>query len=213
MTNFYLFDFDGTLADSMPTYRDCMLHILDENQVAYPSDIIKIITPLGTAGAGRYFIEQLGLKMSYEQLWDKMKEYLCHAYFHIIPLKANVLPVLQQLKSRGASLNILSAGPHITLDPCMKRLGIWDLFDNVWSADDFNTTKTDPEIYRMVAEKLGTTVENVLFLDDNLDADRTAKEAGMQVCGVYDISSADYEAQMKAIADFYIYDMEQLLKL
>ena len=29
----YLFDFDGTLVDSMPTYVAAMLRILDENQV------------------------------------------------------------------------------------------------------------------------------------------------------------------------------------
>ena len=27
----YLFDFDGTLVDSMPTFVSCMLRILDEN--------------------------------------------------------------------------------------------------------------------------------------------------------------------------------------
>ena len=213
MTNIYLFDFDGTLVDSMPTFVSCMLRILDENQISYPADIVKTITPLGAAGTARYYIEQLGLKMSYERLGDLMKEYLSDAYFYTIPLKSNVLKTLQQLKNRGASLNILTASPHVTLDPCAKRLGLWELFDNIWSCDDFGTSKADPDIYRMAAEKLGTTVENVLFLDDNLDADRTAKAAGMQVCGVYDPSSADYEAQMKAIADFYIYDMAQLLEL
>ena len=43
----YLFDFDGTLVDSMPTYGAVMKRILDENRVSYGDDIIKIITPLG----------------------------------------------------------------------------------------------------------------------------------------------------------------------
>ena len=213
MSKFYLFDFDGTLVDSMPSYVSCMLRILDENQIRYPDNIVKIITPLGTTGTARYFIEQLGLKMSTEQLWALMREYLCDAYYHTIPLKPNVLQVLKALKSRGASLNILTAGPHITLDPCAKRLGLWELFDSVWSCDDFHTTKTDPEIYRMVAAKLGTTAENVLFLDDNLDADKAAKAAGMQVCGVYDESSAAYAEEMKSVADYYVYDMKELLNL
>ena len=45
----YLFDFDGTLVDSMPAYISVMLRILDENNIKYESDIIKIITPLGYA--------------------------------------------------------------------------------------------------------------------------------------------------------------------
>ena len=33
----YLFDFDGTLVDSMPTYITAMLRILDENNISYDS--------------------------------------------------------------------------------------------------------------------------------------------------------------------------------
>ena len=37
-----------------------------------------------------------------------------------IPAKENVVSVLMELKKRGASLNILTASPHITLDACLK---------------------------------------------------------------------------------------------
>ena len=62
----------------------------------------------------------------------------------------------------------------------------------------------------MAAERIGVKVEDVLFLDDNFNADKTAKEAGMRVCAVYDDSSAEYEAEMRAVADHYIYDFSEL---
>ena len=101
----------------------------------------------------------------------------------------------------------------MTLDPCVKRLGIGDLFENIWSCDDFGTTKADPAIYQLAAERLGVVVEDVLFLDDNLNADQTAKTAGMQVCGVYDDSSKDYVEEIKAVTDYYIYDFAELPEL
>ena len=208
---YYLFDFDGTLVDSMPTFCSCMLRILDENHISYDDSIIKIITPLGLNGSAEYFINNLGLNMGKEQLVLLMKEYMLDAYFHTIPAKKNVPEVLKALKAQGASLNVLTASPHITLDACLKRLGMWELFDNVWSCDDFNTTKADPQIYVLAAKKLNRSVEEVLFLDDNLNADQTAKAAGMQVCGVYDESSKDYVDQMKAATDFYIYNFQELL--
>lgn len=213
MKKAYLFDFDGTLVDSMPTFVSAMLRILDENHIPYDNGIIKIITPLGLNGTAEYYINQLGVKMDKDQLMSVMKEYMLDAYFHTIPAKKNVPEVLKALKAQGASLNVLTASPHITLDACLKRLGLWTLFDNVWSCDDFNTTKADPQIYVRAAEKMNTTVENVLFLDDNLNADLTAKSAGMQVCGVYDESSKDYVEQMKAANDYYIYDFQELLHL
>ena len=209
----YLFDFDGTLVDSMPVFASSMLRILDEDSVSYSADIVKIITPLGLSGTANYFLNQLGLQMSKEALMELMKTYFMDAYFHTIPAKKNVPEVLKALKAQGASLNVLTASPHITLDACLKRLGLWDLFDNVWSCDDFNTTKADPQIYVLVAKRLNRSVEEVLFLDDNLNADLTAKTAGMQVCGVYDESSRDYVEQMKSATDFYIYDFQELLAL
>lgn len=207
---YYLFDFDGTLVDSMPTFCSCMLRILDENHISYAKDITKTITPLGLNGTAEYFIHTLGLSMEKAPLISLMKDYMMDAYYYTIPAKANVISVLQTLKERGASLNILTASPHITLDACLKRLGMWELFDNIWSCDDFATTKADPQIYVMAAERLHTTAENVLFLDDNLNADTVAKSAGMRVCGVYDESSRDYAEQMKTVADYYIYDFQEL---
>ena len=213
MYQYYLFDFDGTLVDSMPTFCSCMLRILDENHISYPADITKTITPLGLNGTATYFIDVMGVQMDKTDLMKLMGDYLMDAYLHTIPAKDSVIDVLKELKANGASLNILTASPHITLDPCLKRLGMWELFDNVWSCDDFATTKADPGIYTQVAEKLGVPAAQILFLDDNIHADRTAKKAGMPVCGVYDDSSKDFIEQMKQANDYYIYNFKELLAI
>lgn len=208
----YLFDFDGTLVDSMPTYVSAMLRILDENQISYDKDIVKIITPLGIMGTAEYFAN-MGVEMTKEEMIDLMKKYMLEAYLYHIPAKENVISVLRKLKDKGCNLNVLTASPHVTLDACLKRLGIYDLFTNVWSCDDFNTTKADPLIYKMAAEKIGESIEEILFLDDNYNADETAKKAGMLVCGVYDDSSKEYVDEIKEITDYYVYDFEELLTI
>ena len=207
----YLFDFDGTLVDSMPTFISTMLGVLEENNISYPENIVKIITPLGLEGTSDYFINELGLNIAKSTLMDKIMENMIHAYHFTIPFKENVGKVLIELKNRGASLNILTASPHITLDACLKRLGLWEIFDNIWSCDDFGTTKADPNIYVMAAQRLGKKPQEVLFLDDNINADITAKQAGMHTCGVYDKSSEDNIEQMKSATDFYIYDFLELV--
>ena len=209
----YLFDFDGTLVDSMPAFIAGVLKELDKNNCKYNDDLIKTITPLGFAGTADYFIKTFALNTTIEELIQAFKDNMANEYFYNIPAKSNVIKVLKQLKEKGASLNVLTASPHITLDACLKRLKIFDLFDNVWSCDDFSTTKANPEIYKMVAKKLNVNIKDVLFLDDNLNANLTAKSAGMKVCGVFDESSADYIEQMKGACDFYIYDFNELLEI
>ena len=206
----YLFDFDGTLVDSMPTYGALMLRILDENGIEYGDDLIKIITPLGFIDTAKYFIG-MGLDMEQDEIVKLMKEYALDAYSNRIPAKEGVIETLRELKRRGHGLNVLTASPHDTLDPCLKRLEIYDIFDHVWSCNDFGTNKSDPEIYRAAARLMGCEVGEVIFLDDNPGADRTAKAAGMQVIGVYDDTSAEYVEEMKSICDGYVYKLGELL--
>lgn len=208
----YLFDFDGTLVDSMPTYIGAMLKILDGEGVSYADDVVKVITPLGLLGTARYFVS-LGVTRSTEELVEQMRELMYEAYVNDIPAKENVERTLRALRDRGDSLNVLTASPHATLDPCLRRLGLYDLFDNVWSCDDFGTTKADPEIYLMAAQRLGARPSDVLFLDDNINADLTAMRAGMRVCGVYDASSAECAEEMMRLCDGYVRDLSQLLDM
>ncbi len=206
----YLFDFDGTLVDSMPVFGGLMLKILNEHGIKYGDDVLKTITPLGYVGTAKYFIS-MGLNKTEEELVALMKEYAVYEYTNTVPAKNNVEKVLKELKSRGDSLNILTASPHDLLDPCLKRLGLYELFDNVWSCEDFQTTKSDPEIYRRAAEKIGVPVNEMIFLDDNYNADKTAKEAGAIVYGVFDQTSAEYSQEIRAVTDKYVTNFIELL--
>ncbi len=205
----YLFDFDGTLVDSMPSFIRACLSVLDDCNIKYKDDIIKTITPLGFSGTADHYIF-LGVNMPRDEIVAEFKRRMLDDYLYKIQPKSNVVDTLIKLKNQGASLNVLTASPHETLDPCLKRVGLYGLFSNVWSCDDFNTSKADPEIYKIAAGKIGVPVSEVLFLDDNIDAGKTAKLAGMNVCGVYDDSSKDYVQEIKAATDFYIYDFLEL---
>ena len=210
MKKTFLFDFDGTLVDSMPTFVSVMLRILDERNIKYGEDIVKIITPLGYRGTAEYF-RTLGVKESTDELVEIMNRYARYEYENNIPAKEGVEKTLLKMKARGYSLNVLTASPHIALDPCLKRLGLFELFDNVWSCDDFNTTKADPEIYKMAAARLGRAVGEVVFVDDNVNAVKTAKAAGMVSVGIYDESGAEFADEFKAAADGYVLKFEELL--
>ena len=207
---YYLFDLDGTLINSMPTFGAMIIRVAYELGIEYPEDIVRIATPLGYIGSAEYFIG-LGAKGSVGEITDRMKEISGLDYENSIPLKEGAEEALRALYDRGASLNVLTASPHGMLDPCLKRLGVYDLFDNVWSSEDFARTKSDPEIYRMAAERMGAAVGDVVFVDDNKGALSTALEAGVRAVGIFDESSAELKDEIAAIAQRYIYSLTELL--
>ena len=108
---------------------------------------------------------------------------------------------------------MLTASPHGMLDPCLKRCGVWELFDNVWSCEDFSASKSDPGIYKMAAEAIGTEVSDVIFVDDNPVAVEAAKRGGMISVGIYDDSSARLVERMKAVSDGNVNTIAELLTL
>lgn len=93
----YLFDFDGTLVDSMPTFVSVMLRILDEYGIKYGDDIVKIITPLGYQGTAEYY-RGLGISLPTTELVELMNNYAQEEYAYKIPAKTPLSKPLKNLK-------------------------------------------------------------------------------------------------------------------
>ncbi len=205
-----IFDLDGTLIDSMPYWSGAMLALLDEHHIDYPANIIEQITPLGNIGTVNYFRDTLGLVIRDDDAIDFIVNNMLPHYRDEIPLKAGVEAYLRRMHAEGYRLAVLTASPHLTLDPCLKRVGVYDLFDAVWSCEDFGKVKSDPTIYTEAVARLGTTIEDCVFYDDNIHAIATAKQAGLTTVGVYDVSGEGFADDLRAIADRYIHSFEEL---
>ena len=206
-----VFDFDGTIMDSMPDWAGKMLNLLDSHGVAYPADIIRTITPLGDGGSARYFIEELGLNMTPQAIQAELDAYALPKYRDSILPKPGVEAVLQALCAAGVPVCILTASPQHMMRPCLERNGLAPYFAFTWCCDDLGMKKNQPEIYARTCAELGTKPENTLFFDDNLLALTTATRAGMLSIGVFDESSAADEAAIRAATVRYLRRWKELL--
>lgn len=211
MQKVYIFDLDGTLVDSMPVGIGIVLGFLDEKGISYPDDIVTTLTPLGYKGSAQYIADHLPGGYGAEKIYEHFKAETLRAYGETIPLKANVKETLEKLKAQGCRLNVLTASPQLLTDICMKRLRVYDLFENVWSIDAFGMSKADEAIYVEAARRLGVTPEECIMADDNLNVLKTAKKVGMATVGVYDESSKDVMEEMRQVADKYVIDFAELV--
>ena len=210
MRKIYIFDLDGTLVDSMEPAVKIVLDFLTERGISYPDGFVKTITPVGFKGIANYYSERMGVPLSTEEIYACFTKSLQKAYAEEIPLKANVKDTLERLHARGDRLNVLTASPHIFTDACLKNHGVYALFENVWSSEDFGTLKSDVNIYHMAAERLNGPIASCIMVDDSLHVLEVAKGAGMQTLGVYDAFSEKDIDKIKELADGYIADFSEI---
>ncbi len=209
----FIFDFDGTIANSMPRIMETLIGFLDEYNIKYGDDIVDKIVPLGYRGVAKYYVK-LGVPMSEDEIFRTLCNRQVGLYSSSkIELKNNVFFTLKKLYERGERLNILSGSTLEMITPCVNRIGFSELFENIWSVGSFGLTKDKPEVYKLVAEKLGVDCQDCLFFDDNYDNLCAAKHVGMRVFGVRDEYSKEHEEKIKEISEKYIRDFSEILDI
>ena len=209
--NTYFFDFDGTLADSMPSYVKALRRIMERNGLRCSDGTIKVTTTLGFEKLSEYLKNKCGICYAKEKLLQEFDEVLHLEYENNVTLKEGALAYIKLLKDGGNSVNILSAGQPRYILTVLRRYGIVDLFDHYLYCDSLGLTKSDPQIYLSAAERVNAKLEDCCFFDDNIEAIQAAAKAGIYTIGVYDKTSEPYEDDIKAIANRYIHHWNELV--
>ncbi|MBR6790810.1 MAG: HAD family phosphatase [Oscillospiraceae bacterium] len=210
MREVYVFDLDGTLVDSMSRFAWGTLSILDEEGIPYDDQLIKIVTPLGYTKTAEYYVG-MGVQDTVEHIVSRIEKKLVHEYSNNIVLKEGVGEYLRRIHAEGARLFVLTASPHIVTDVCLKRNGVYDLFEKVWSVEDFGLSKSDTRIFFEVAKTVGCEPGDIHYFDDNLIAVKNSKAAGLKVYGCYDAHDDHDLAILKDSCDVYVRSFADLL--
>lgn len=210
MGEIYVFDLDGTLVDSMSRFAWGTLSILDEEGIPYDDQLIKIVTPLGYTKTAEYYVD-MGVQDTVEHIVSRIEKKLVYEYSNNIVLKEGVGEYLRCLHAEGARLFVLTASPHIVTDVCLQRNGVYDLFEKVWSVEDFGLSKSDTRIFFEVAKTVGCEPGEIHYFDDNLIAVKNSKAAGLQVYGCYDAHDDHDLAILKESCDVYVRSFADLL--
>lgn len=205
-----IFDMDGTLVDSMDYWAKNFIKKLDEENILYPDDVLNIITPMGIK-RGVQYIHELGNPKTPDVIYNELETAMTAEYSTNIPAKPGAMEYLKKLKEQGVKMCVLSASTHKMIETSAKKCGYFDYMEFIMSCEELEISKSEPEIFKLVADKLGLSVEDVTVFDDNSIAVKSAKEAGARVCAVYDKTSEEYKDEIIASADKYIYSFEELL--
>lgn len=209
----FLFDFDGTLVDSMWMWGaidEAYLRrfgITDFSAENLSSKIVGMSLP----ECAEYFRKEFHIPAEPAEMIRDWEEMTVEKYRREVPLKPGARHFLDVIKGRGEKTAITSSNSPRMIRAAADSLGISEKIDLIITADEVASGKPDPAIYIEAAKRLGVAPEDCLVFEDIPEGILAGKRAGMTVVAVKDDFSAGQEAEKKALAGYMIGSYEELL--
>lgn len=205
-----IFDFDGTIADSMWAWDNLGEDTLKEHNIPLFSDYRKVIRTMSVLNFSKYLTERYPVLGNAEELMDHWHEIMKVKYTTEIKLKPGIIELLETLKKRGYTLYLASATKYEVLMTAVKHFGLEKYFSFIIAETMVNLSKYDPRFYQICVDRAGAKKEETYIFEDADHAVRTAKKAGYHVCAIKDKSMESKEKEIKHYADLYQKDFTNI---
>ncbi len=206
-----LFDLDGTLIDSNGVWRQIDAQFLSSHNLQSTEEYLYVVGHSIFPTAAQFTKDYYHLDLTPQEIMDEWFSLAHEAYEHHIPLKPFAKEYLIQEIAKGVHLALVSACVPTLGYAVLNRHGLTPLFDQIIFAQEYGLEKRDPKFYNQVLSLLNISAEECTFYDDAPVNCTAAKNAGMNVIGVYDVLYDDQQYEMGRICDRYIHSFKELL--
>jgi HAD superfamily hydrolase (TIGR01509 family) len=174
----YIFDCDGTLADTMPTHYRAWLAALGDAGAVFPEALFYELGGTPTSHIVELLNERHGLKLPVAETVAQ-KEAFFLEYSHEVAAIEPVVALAREFAGRKP-LAVASGGHRRIVHTTLRALGIVDLFQAIICAEDYQRGKPAPDPFLEAALKLGVPPEECLVFEDTAIGIAAAEAAGMQ---------------------------------
>jgi beta-phosphoglucomutase family hydrolase len=190
----YLFDCDGTIADSMPLHYIAWKKALAEWNCAFDEQLFY-------AWGGkpvREIVAELnrmhGLNMPVETVAERKED----LYLAQLPQLKPIPEVLHLIHAQHGRIPfaVVSGSRRNSVVGSLTALGLLDKFDTIVSAEDYKNAKPAPDAFLLAAARLGVAPADCLVFEDTDLGIQAATAAGM---AAIKIASPQERAEREAI--------------
>ena len=173
----YLFDCDGTIADSMPLHFKAWKKTLAEWNCEFEEELFYEWGGMPVAEIISTLNARHGLNMPVENVAHRKEE----LYFELLPQLKPVPEVLEHIRTEHGRIpfGVVSGSTKESVTASLVTLDLLDRFDTMVCAGDYAKSKPDPEAFLLAASRLGVAPERCLVFEDTDMGIQAAKAAGM----------------------------------
>ena len=174
----YLFDLDGTVADTMPQHFIAWTESLADYGASLSESLFYEMGGVPPLKVVSMLNERFGYTLDPETVVaDKEVRFLSNIG-DVQPI-ASVLAHIVAQQGR-IPMAIVSGSPRDNVEKTLAVLGLTDRFDALVCAEDYTHGKPDPEPFLTAAKLLHVAPEHCLVFEDADAGIASAKAAGMQ---------------------------------
>ncbi len=185
-----LFDFDGTLIDSVPDLTLAVNLTLERlGHPGFEEPCVRV-----WVGNGARMLVERALRAAFgddavtqtsidEALALFMDFYARHLSVHTVAYP-DVPETLRLLRDSGYRMGIITNKPHAFVEPILQSLGMDTIFELIIGGDSLPQKKPHPMPLQHACETLGVAPEHSVMVGDSKNDILAAKAAGMHCIGV-----------------------------
>ena len=173
----YLFDMDGTVADSMPIHFEAWTQAIEEAGGTFPVDLFYDWAGIPLRRTVEMLNEKFGYGMDPDDVVHRKETMYLQRLAEVEPIAA----VVEHIHAQHGSipLGIVSGSPRKSILRTLTALQLLDRFDVLVGAEDYTRGKPDPEPFLTAAKKLHVAPEDCLVFEDADAGIAAAEAAGM----------------------------------
>ena len=174
----YLFDCDGTIADSMPLHYIGWTQALAEYGCTnFTEELFYALGGMPVDDVVAQLNQRDGLSIPVDE-FARRKESL---YYDLIHQLQPVPEVLEQIRLQHGNIPfaVVSGSTRESVVRSLETLGILDLFDTLVCAGDYAHPKPAPDPFLLAAKRLGVDPKTCLVFEDADIGIQAATAAGM----------------------------------
>lgn len=178
-----IFDWDGTLMDSVARIISCMQKAATDHGLDSPSDdAVKGIIGLSLSVAMQKLHPGKTSEI-YQSLVNTYSNYYKFQDTTPTPLFDGVINFLESLKKHHKLLAVATGKSRSGIDRVLIETQLKELFVSVKGADDAKS-KPDPLMLSQILEETGVPVSDAIMIGDSIHDVHMAKNLGMDSIGV-----------------------------
>lgn len=173
----FIFDCDGTLADTMPTHFKAWQIALGKAASDFPEAMFYELGGVPTSRVVEILNERHGYSLPVHETVEH-KEGLFLQMSEEIAAIEPVVALAREYHGRKP-LAVASGGHRRIVMNTLRALGIANLFDAIICSEDYSRGKPHPDPFLEAARRLGVASERCLVFEDTATGAQAAAAAGM----------------------------------